>query len=135
MAVTKYQSLTDTSQDRIKSREVDEEHLASSDAAVPGLSREAEAAAKAPKLKWLPVPDDPILSQSVCPICQEKFEMKWLDDAQEFVWMDAVKIGNRIYHASCHAEAKKDGGTPEPVLGKRKNEVNYRKPDQKPCPG
>lgn len=57
--------------------------------------------------------------------------MKWLDDAQEFVWMDAIKIGDRIYHASCHAEAKKDGGstptyhrgTPEPVLGKRKNEV------------
>lgn len=53
--------------------------------------------------------------------------MKWLDDAQEFVWMDAVKIGARIYHASCHAEAKKDGGTPEPVLGKRKNEVRSRR--------
>jgi pre-mRNA cleavage complex 2 protein Pcf11 len=57
--------------------------------------------------------------------------MKWLDDAQEFVWMDAVKIGDRIYHASCYSEAKRDGGntplytrgTPEPVLGKRKNEV------------
>lgn len=63
------------------------------------------------------------MAKNVCPICQEKFEMKWLDDAQEFVWMDAIKIGNRIYHASCHAEAKKDGGTPEPVLGKRKNAV------------
>ena len=44
--------------------------------------------------------------------------------------MDAVKIGARVYHASCHAEASKDGGgtpmrnsTPEPVLGKRKAEV------------
>lgn len=53
--------------------------------------------------------------------------MKWLDDAQEFVWMDAVKIGARIYHASCHAEAKKDGSTPEPILGKRKNEVSSRR--------
>jgi pre-mRNA cleavage complex 2 protein Pcf11 len=57
--------------------------------------------------------------------------MKWLDDAQEFVWMDARKIGDRIYHASCYAEATKDGGnsqvkrgTPEPILGKRKAEVS-----------
>lgn len=59
--------------------------------------------------------------------------MKWLDDAQEFVWMDAKKIGDRIYHATCYAEATKDGGssssqvkrgTPEPVLGKRKAEVS-----------
>ena len=50
--------------------------------------------------------------------------MKWLDE--EFVWMDAVKIGDRIFHASCHAEARKSyRGTPEPVLGKRKNEVSY----------
>jgi hypothetical protein len=49
--------------------------------------------------------------------------MKWLDEAQEFVWMDAIKIGGRIYHASCHSEVKRDGATPEPVLGKRKNEV------------
>jgi pre-mRNA cleavage complex 2 protein Pcf11 len=93
---------------------------------------EAINAAKAPKLQYLPVPDDPALANSLCPICQERFEMKWLDDAQEFVWVDAIKIGDRIYHASCHTEAKKDGGstpayqrgTPEPVLGKRKNEVS-----------
>jgi len=49
--------------------------------------------------------------------------MKWLDDAQEFVWMDAKMVGDRIYHASCYAEATKDRGTPEPtVLGKRKAE-------------
>ena len=45
--------------------------------------------------------------------------------------MDAVKIGNRVYHASCYAELKKDGGntplrtaTPDSVLGKRKAEVS-----------
>ena len=45
--------------------------------------------------------------------------------------MDASKIGNRIYHASCHAEVKKDGGstplrinTPDSVLGKRKADVS-----------
>lgn len=43
------------------------------------------------------------------------------------MWRDAVKIQNRVYHASCHAEIKKDGastplrtGTPDSVLGKRK---------------
>jgi pre-mRNA cleavage complex 2 protein Pcf11 len=90
-------------------------------------------AASNPKLQYLPVPDDPILASSVCPICQEKFEMKWLDEAQEFVWMDAKMVGGRIYHASCHAEATKDvgaarerKGTPDPgsVLGKRKAEVS-----------
>lgn len=57
--------------------------------------------------------------------------MKWLDEAQEFVWMDAKQIGGRIYHASCHAEVSKDAsstqvkrGTPDPVLGKRKAEVS-----------
>ncbi|RWA11551.1 hypothetical protein EKO27_g3537 [Xylaria grammica] len=85
---------------------------------------------KAPKTQYIPVPDDPVLAASVCPICQDKFETRWLDDAQEFVWADAIKVGDRIYHASCHREAFKDGGgtpmfprsTPEPVLGKRKAE-------------
>jgi pre-mRNA cleavage complex 2 protein Pcf11 len=63
--------------------------------------------------------------------------MKWLDEAQEFVWMDAKKIGDRIYHASCHAEATKDvgnaqikRGTPEPVLGKRKADVSNSQTDR-----
>lgn len=41
--------------------------------------------------------------------------------------MDAIKLGARVYHASCHSEIKKAGGntpmrtsTPESVLGKRK---------------
>lgn len=53
--------------------------------------------------------------------------MVWNDEVQDFVWMDAMKIGTRIYHASCHSEVKKEGGTtpvrtstPDSVLGKRK---------------
>ena len=45
--------------------------------------------------------------------------------------MDAIKIGARVYHASCHSEVKKDGGstplrtsTPDSVLGKRKAGVS-----------
>lgn len=107
--------------DWIKSREVDEEHLATSSEVA--AAKEAADKSKTPKLKWIPVPNDPVLAQSLCPICQEKFEMKWLDDAQEWVWIDAVQVGSRIYHASCHSDAKRDGSVqPEPVLGKRKNE-------------
>ncbi|KAI8634160.1 hypothetical protein F5Y19DRAFT_487646 [Xylariaceae sp. FL1651] len=114
--------------DWINTREtIDKEHVvqpSDADAA------QGNSTSKAPKVQYIPVPDDPVLAASVCPICQEKFETRWLDDAQEFVWADAVKVGDRIYHFSCHQEAFRDGGatpmytraTPEPVLGKRKAE-------------
>ncbi|KFX94858.1 hypothetical protein O988_06113 [Pseudogymnoascus sp. VKM F-3808] len=110
--------------DWIKSRESDEEHLASASANPADKDATSSTQGLQQKQHYLPVPDDPELANSLCPICQEKFEMKWHDE--EFVWMDAVKIGDRIFHASCHAEARKSyqrgTGTPEPVLGKRKNE-------------
>ncbi|KUJ08459.1 uncharacterized protein LY89DRAFT_788839 [Mollisia scopiformis] len=112
--------------DWIRSREVEGE--SGTTTADSSQSSNSAAAAKNPKLQFIPAPDDPALAAVPCPICQEKFEMKWLDEAQEFVWMDAKKVGDRIYHASCFAEATKDvntkakRGTPEPVLGKRKAE-------------
>ncbi|PQE22803.1 hypothetical protein CJF30_00008397 [Rutstroemia sp. NJR-2017a BBW] len=109
--------------DWIKSRESEDDKTKDAGDPSQGAPGAAATADNKPKLQYLPVPDDPALSSSVCPICQEKFEMKWLDDAQEFVWMDAKMVGDRIYHASCYAEATKDRGTPEPtVLGKRKAE-------------
>lgn len=87
-----------------------------------------------PKIQYIPVPDDGDATNSVCPICQEKFETKWLDEAQEWVWTDALRVGGRAYHASCYAEVTKGGSgggtpmysraTPDPVLGKRKAEVS-----------
>lgn len=98
---------------------------ASSDAARAALA--ASLAAADPKNKHIPVPSDPALANQPCPICQEKFDTVWNDDVQDFVWMDAIKIGSRVYHASCHSEVKKEGGTtplrtstPDSVLGKRK---------------
>jgi len=99
---------------------------------VTETSRTTNAASTNPKLQYLPVPDDPVKANSVCPVCQEKFEMKWLDEAQEFVWMDARDVSGRVYHASCYAEATKDVGaaktrelTPDSVvLGKRKAEAS-----------
>ncbi|KAF5133775.1 putative protein C4G9.04c [Metarhizium anisopliae] len=112
-------------QDWLRSREaVDSDHIPAPD---DGAGQASEAN-KGPK--YIPVPDPASGINNVCPICQERFENKWLDTAQEWVWLDAVLVGNRAYHASCHAEATRDREgtpgpsrrTPEPVLGKRKAE-------------
>ena len=77
------------------------------------------------------MPSDSAQASKPCPICQEKFEMSWKEDKQDFVWMDAKEINGRVYHASCYADFKKDEdkeparmATPDSVLGKRKAEVN-----------
>ncbi|KAI6249215.1 hypothetical protein HI914_02370 [Erysiphe necator] len=113
--------------DWIKSREIDLE--CSGAAPDLGTTVAINDTPKDSKLEYIPVPDDAASSNSLCPICQEKFEMNWLDEAQEFVWMDARTIGEKTYHASCYAEVSKNiksqniVGTPETtitVLGKRK---------------
>ncbi|KAK1775587.1 hypothetical protein QBC45DRAFT_335000 [Copromyces sp. CBS 386.78] len=77
-------------------------------------------------LNYIPVPEDSAKVNNMCPICQEKFEMKWLDEAQEWVWMDATKVGGRVYHASCHKEVNgtsagggDGGGSNEMSMGMR----------------
>ncbi|ROT40277.1 hypothetical protein SODALDRAFT_321657 [Sodiomyces alkalinus F11] len=114
--------------DWLKSREVvDAEHK---DEALGEDGRDSSAAQKKEaEPRYVVVPDASAGVNSVCPICQEKFENKWLDTAQEWVWLDTMLVGNRAYHVSCHAEATRprDGtparSTPEPALGKRKAEV------------
>ena len=83
-------------QDWIKSREVDADQPAGENSNGSGTA--ASAAAKDPKAIYLPVPDDAELKNSPCPICQEKFVSRWLDEEQDFVWMDAKQVGERIYH-------------------------------------
>ncbi|KAF3765807.1 hypothetical protein M406DRAFT_290031 [Cryphonectria parasitica EP155] len=94
----------------------------------------SQPASSAPKIQWIPVPDDGDTINTVCPICQEKFQTKWLDEAQEWVWTDTTRVGGRAFHASCYAEVTKESGatplyggggsrvTPDRVLGKRKAE-------------
>lgn len=118
-------------QDWLKSREVvDVDHIAQPEPS----AEEQSKAASGPIYMRVPEPTSGI--NNVCPICQEKFENKWLDTAQEWVWLDAVLVRNRAYHASCHAEATRDREgtpgalrrTPEPVLGKRKAEAGLLSP-------
>ncbi|KAL9124447.1 MAG: hypothetical protein Q9217_006221 [Psora testacea] len=82
-----------------------------------------------PKTIHIPVPTDQTLANQPCPICQEKFTASYNDEVSDWVWMDAIKIGPRVYHASCHSEIKKISSrentpvrtmTPDSVLGKRK---------------
>lgn len=122
--------------DWIKSRETaDLDHTPEADSAANNNDADSTSAGSSqPKIQYIPVPDDGDKTNSVCPICQEKFVTKWLDEAQEWVWTDALRVGDRAYHASCYAEVTKDGGntpmyggrgaraTPDRVLGKRKAE-------------
>ncbi|KAG2421609.1 hypothetical protein HFD88_005584 [Aspergillus terreus] len=125
--------------DWIKSREaVDEQGLADTDAAGESAAlADGGAAKKGLPKEWIHAPNDATLRNTPCPICQEKFESTWSEEVQDWIWQDAVKVGNRVYHASCYAEVTKDGpaaggqrgtpagrtGTPDSVLGKRKAEA------------
>ncbi|KAJ8475302.1 hypothetical protein ONZ51_g6652 [Trametes cubensis] len=40
-----------------------------------------------------------------CPICKELLKSEFLEDDEEWVWRNAIKKDDRIYHATCHAEA------------------------------
>lgn len=119
-------------QEWIKSRDNPEEvFITDASSSLDKAALAASLAAADPMNKHIPVPSDPALTNQPCPICQEKFDTVWNDEAQDFVWMDAMNIGSRIYHASCHAEVKKEGGntplrtsTPDSVLGKRKAGVS-----------
>ncbi|GLI72467.1 mRNA 3' end processing factor [Penicillium ochrochloron] len=124
--------------DWIKSREVDDDQpVADTDATTEGgPGAEGNASKQGPPKAWIRAPNDATLRNTPCPICQEKFESTWSEDVQDWIWEDAIKVGARVYHASCYAEVTKDGpaprsstpqartGTPDSVLGKRKAEGN-----------
>lgn len=133
------ESFLTTGQDWIKSREAgDDEDPAEAESTSAGAAGvEGDSAKKGPPKQWIRAPNDATLRNTPCPICQETFESTWSEEVQDWIWQDAVKVGNRIYHASCYAEVTKDGtttaagrgtpsartGTPDSVLGKRKAEV------------
>ncbi|KAK7533921.1 uncharacterized protein J3D65DRAFT_463022 [Phyllosticta citribraziliensis] len=86
--------------------------------------------ASAPKnqQRFVRVPLDPELVNAPCPICQEKFTPSRLDD--EFVWMDAIQVGPKIYHNSCYEEVYGKARS-TPVLGKRGADEGTGTPSKK----
>lgn len=110
-------------QDWLKSREaIDVDHVATADksSSSPGRGK------KEAKPRYIPVPDASSGINSKCPICQEKFENKWLETAQEWVWLDTTLVGNRAYHFSCHSEATQARES-TPVYTKRAPEPSHGK--------
>lgn len=43
--------------------------------------------------------------QFSCPICKDPMKCEFLEDEEEWVWKNAIKKDDKIYHATCHAEA------------------------------
>jgi len=121
----------DNCQEWIRSRDSEE----AVDAATDSFDNESRqtngiSARYDPDSYYVLVPADSVLASQPCPICQEKFEMSYNQEVQDWVWQDAIQVGNKIYHASCFGDLKRDGGnppggtsTPDSMLGKRKAEV------------
>jgi pre-mRNA cleavage complex 2 protein Pcf11 len=105
-------------------REVDETAPPNESAATTAANKPKKQA----KDRYISVPQDPTLQHAPCPICQEKFQTTWNVDANDFVWMDALQVGGKVYHATCFEEYSKGAGipmpsTPDSVLGKRKADL------------
>ncbi|KAI1795172.1 hypothetical protein LXA43DRAFT_993775 [Ganoderma leucocontextum] len=69
-------------------------------AAEEAAKREAELRAM-----FVVVPPGDEAKAISCPICKEPLKSEFLEDDEEWVWRNAVKKDDRIYHATCHAEA------------------------------
>lgn len=50
------------------------------------------------------IPKNATLSKLPCPVCQEKFETGWDEASESWMWINAIKDKNRIYHYTCFQE-------------------------------
>ncbi|KAG6821614.1 hypothetical protein H0H93_000123 [Arthromyces matolae] len=73
----------------------------------PKAAAAAELAKRDAELrsKFVVVPPGAEAEQISCPICKEILKSEFLDDEEDWVWRNAVTIDDRVYHATCHAEA------------------------------
>jgi len=75
--------------------------------------RNAKAAAAADIVKrdaelgalYVVVPPGDEAKPVSCPICKETIKLEFLEDDEDWVWKNAIKKDDRVYHATCHAEA------------------------------
>ncbi|KAF9076755.1 hypothetical protein BDP27DRAFT_1254578 [Rhodocollybia butyracea] len=68
---------------------------------------DAEAAEREANLRseFVVVPPGDEARSISCPICKEPLKSEFIEDDEEWVWKNAVKKDDRIFHATCHAEA------------------------------
>jgi pre-mRNA cleavage complex 2 protein Pcf11 len=70
-------------------------------AAAEMAKREAELRAL-----YVVVPSGDEAKLMSCPICKETSKSEFLEDIEDdWVWKNAIKKDDRVYHATCHAEA------------------------------
>lgn len=107
-----------------------------------GLPTQTEAELRS---QFVVVPPGDEAKRISCPICKEHLKSEFLEDDEEWVWRNAVTKDDKIYHATCHAEAMAStslaarlrndimvssrGGTPE--MGVRKSMSPPSTPDNR----
>ncbi|KAF7352696.1 CID domain-containing protein [Mycena venus] len=75
------------------------------------MNAKAAAAAEVAKrdadlrAQFIVVPRGEEAKPVACPICKESFKSEWVEDVEDWVWRNAVLKDDRVYHATCHAEA------------------------------
>lgn len=67
---------------------------------VDAAQRDAELRAQ-----FVVVPPGDEAKSIYCPICKESMKSEFLEDDEEWVWRNAVRKDDKIYHATCHSEA------------------------------
>ncbi|KAJ7179034.1 hypothetical protein C8R46DRAFT_1072257 [Mycena filopes] len=81
------------------------------EAGVRPMNAKAAAAAEVAKrdadlrAQYVVVPRGEEANPVACPICKEQFKSGFLDEEEEWVWRNAMLKDERVYHATCHAEA------------------------------
>ncbi|KAL9712870.1 mRNA 3' end processing factor [Leucoagaricus gongylophorus] len=60
------------------------------------------------ELRYVTVPpgdEAKLLSHPICPICKETLQVEFLEEEEEWIWRNAIKKDDKVYHATCHREA------------------------------
>lgn len=69
--------------------------------------------------QWILAPSSASKKKQLCPICTGGFNTELSDEAEDWVWTDAVQVGDKVFHATCYAESGKLAQT---MVRKRKGE-------------
>jgi len=70
------------------------------------LATNSEASKRDEELRasYIVVPSGDEAKSISCPVCKELLKSEFLDEEEEWVWKNAVRVKDKIYHATCHAE-------------------------------
>jgi pre-mRNA cleavage complex 2 protein Pcf11 len=75
-------------------------------ASAESAKRDAEIRAR-----FVVVPPGDEAKHVTCPICKEAFKSEFNEEDEEWIWKNALRVDDKIYHATCHAEALLTSGS------------------------